>query len=891
MENDKLLAFVAQYSEYFRDLLQQYHDQIYSPPADGEYYENVQYYINQIYAINHTNDVEFVQSELRHRKNLAQFWAGIMELSGEWRLEDCTKFYSDIADACVQIALKTIIHQLQANNIIANDAGLFSVAMGKLGARELNFSSDIDCILIYDEEICQITNPDRFNKELRNAGLLFIRLLNEYTADGFVYRTDLRLRPDPSVTPLIVSTSSALRYYQSTGAFWERMAHIKARIHAGNVVAGQKYLTQIQPFIFRRKLDFLAIDEMAQIRARILQNLDKFEGLYNLDIKLSHGGIRSIEFITQSLQIVYGGKYPQLQGGQTIEMLGELYKLQKITDHEFQILTSAYYFYRKLEHYLQMLQNEQTHHLPKTAESFAHFAGFLRMEPQILGDKILFFMNQVQAIENQYFGEYINNLRAEEPIKNDTPHHISAESLAIMNVWQTSPYKALKNEKSNHYIIKLIQKITILGHDDKNINDKILLFDTILQKIPQGLEFLVLLDKNPAILPQLFAIFSHSDLCYNYILENPIIIESVLLRHNNRETLENIIKHEFPLRFDYNDLDRIGHSLYQQYFLCCFSLYYDFIIKNQTPARLSHKLSRLRSAVISEATQFLANTYSDNQKTTPDGRDIAILALGKLGVNQLHPLSDSDCMVIYQPANNCRAGYYTKLTSRLGNFLGQLGVHGKMIDWDLRLRPDGEDGAICVQFDGFCNYYQTRAWVWEEIALVKARIIYAPPPLQANIEQAIRAILTKPRQLSDIATACHEMLEKIWQAKKPDDWDLKNRPGGTMQADFIVNGLTLYHAHQYPELAGYFGNINAHILANLGILTHTQANDINSALEFYHQITTLTHLHNAQKWHKLSPPQQWHTAQQCGYASVDNLLENINKHAGNVARIFACVYP
>ncbi len=871
-----LLIFALSHSDYFRNCYENHGEILGNYLNTMPINEILLFLIQEIKQINLDSSIIAIQSQLRTLKHQAQFIAGLGELSQEFDFEYITQIYSKIADACVQVALGKIAHMLETNNIITNGQAIFSIAMGKLGANELNFSSDIDCILIYDEAEIGIKSPENIGIQLRRAGIDFMKILNEYTDQGMVFRTDLRLRPDPSITPLIISKESALRYYQSNGAFWERMAHIKARPHAGNLALGEDYLTKLHPFIFHKNYNYMAYDEIGKIRARIISQIPKFDGILGFNIKLGWGGIRAIEFIIQAMQLVYGGRNRYLHSRASMAALDKLYSYNHISDEHYQYLRSAYYFYRHIEHKLQMMNNAQTHELPNSIQELMILCDFCRENPNNFINKLEFFIDKIQEIENYYFGEWLHNNQQQN--QNSLENSQVDELSAIFNHWIQAPYRALRHEKAQYLINKFIPIIANQAKLTDNPLQSVQFFDSYLQSITHSVDFLALLINHPNILAKIFTILEQIPFLSKIISENPLIIEALIANNLDANT-EKVIKSACN---DNEYIEYLGLEVARVYFELLFNAVQYITDKKDQSAKIIANISEIHEKIFQIATPQIIHHYQSSQFLTDEGDDLAIIAFGRLATKTMLPQSDNDCIFVFEASNNCRIGYYTKLINRLCNFFHTIGVHGKMMSIDTRLRPDGEDGAVAVNLESLAEYYHHRAWVWEELALVKARIIYAPPALKEKLQKIIHEILQKKRDKQKIHQECHSMLQKIQEAKKPDFWDFKNKLGGTMQLEFISCALVLIHAHKFPILCQDY---SPEQLKNCGIINENQALILTKCHEFYLQLGFALRL-VPKNWHELTHSQQKFIMQICTQDTESEFFAKINEIAELVIQLY-----
>ncbi len=677
--------------------------------------------------------------KLRLAKRRAALWIAICDLADIWSLETVTQKLSEFADKAVNLAWCAAFNielrkgkfpkKYDAN---PDNVGFFILAMGKLGAYELNYSSDIDLICFFDEEIF---NPEEFQAVRRtfiNATKNMYRLLNENGKDGYVFRTDLRLRPDPSVTPVCMGVDAAERYYASLGRSWERAAFIKARVCAGDFLAGSKFLKNLEPFIWRKYLDYAAIADAHDIRLRIRDHYQTKSGNITLpkhNMKLGRGGIRDIEFFTQTHQIIFGGRDKSIRSKATIKSLKLISEKKWLPVNLVKNLTDHYCFHRTIEHRLQMINDAQTHELPSSDQGFARLASLMSKDKDELKQELFFRLSETNAAIEGFF----------EPQKFD--QNIETQSIPkefeerIKN-WTSFP--ALRADRAISIFERLKPSIFKKINSTSRPNETLKAFDNFLSKLPAGVQLFSLFENNIQILDLLIDILGTSEALSEYLVKNTAVLESVIAPEfwkswPNKKYLADELVAKLLAETDY------------------------------------------------EAKLDLARHWC-------------------LGAGTLHANSDLDLIIIFDSGSDDKSEglksipsrqYYSRLTKAFITAISAPMTEGKLYEIDMRLRPSGFQGPVATSWNSYQNYQKNEAWVWEHLALTRARGIAGNKILLGNFE-SFRGSFLKSYGRDNIFKELNEMRSRISQAKSLNPWDAKVGPGRLQDIDLLSQAACLF---------------------------------------------------------------------------------------------------
>ena len=763
-----------------------------------------------------------LMADLRRLKTEAHVLIALADLAGAADAETSVRRLSALADAAVGAAIDFLLREAHDQGKLklpdrdrpGEGSGFVVLGMGKLGAAELNFSSDIDLILFFEAEAPAIIDPldatDLFSRLARRL----IRILSDRTEHGYVFRTDLRLRPDPGSTPLAIPVEAALNYYEGRGQNWERAAMIKARPVAGDFEAGMAVLKDLQPFVWRKYMDYAAIADVHSIKRQIHAHKGHGEiAVRGHNVKLGRGGIREIEFFVQTQQLIAGGRFPELRGRETVAMLERLTERGWIDADACASLTRQYWFLRDVEHAIQMVADEQAHDLPEddegleriarmrgfaSAEAFAdafraslkevesHYAALFETAPQLsAGVGNLVFTGDVDDPDTL---QTLSGLGFERP----------SDICRVIRTWHFGRYRATRSSEARERLTELTPALLAAFGRTRRADEAIIRFDEFLAGLPAGIQLFSLLQSNPGLLqllanimgaaPRLAAIITRRPHVFDGLLD-PLLMSEL----PNKAYLAGRLASFLGGAAIYEErLDRLRIFAAEQKFLIGIRLLTGAI----DAARAGKAFSDLADLTISAAFDAVLAEFARRHGHVPGGRAV-ILGMGKLGSRELTAGSDVDVILLYDHAAEAEESdgdkplapsqYYARLTQRMIAAVSAPTAEGVLYEIDLRLRPSGNKGPVATHVEAFRKYQETEAWSWEHMALTRARVVAGDEGLATAVADDVAAILAAPRDRAKLLKDACEMRGIIETEKPPrDGWDLKLMPGGLIDLEFIA---------------------------------------------------------------------------------------------------------
>ncbi len=740
---------------------------------------------------------------LRIAKRRIALLAGLADCGGVWDLAQVTGALTKLSDRAVEVALQSVLAPVlrsgkipgQTGDDLATCAGLTVLSMGKTGARELNYSSDIDLIVLFDDS--------RFSDaDLGEARMQFIRavrkamgLLSDLTGDGYVFRTDLRLRPDPSATPVAISISAAERYYESLGRTWERAAFIKARPSSGDLAAGKRFLKEIRPFIWRRHLDFATIEETQQMQAKIRAQKNTWDDarLDGRNLKLGPGGIREIEFFTQTRQMIAGGRDPSLRVRGTCEGLSRLAAAGWIPKPEAEELAERYAVLRTWEHRVQMVQDAQTHALPKDAEGWERMAAFLgRPDGASLKAEMQGTFKRVQELTAPLL------LQKPGPAVAVPAHPDAAE---VTQRWHG--FAALRSDRARAILARLLPDILQRFERAAKPEEALLQFERFLQRLPAGVQVFSLFEANPQLIDLMVDIASSSPVLAEYLSRHAQVLDAVIGgsffdpwpgRDGLVQELSEALAHDAE---DYEQkLDATRRWQKEWRFRVGVHLLRGLIDAQEAAAQYSD----LAEAVLEVLSPVVVAQFAEKHGEMP-GRGGAVVGMGSLGARNLAATSDLDLIVIYDAPGDAMSdgrrpldarAYYARLTKAFVTALSAQMSEGMLYEVDMRLRPSGRQGPVATGWAAFRSYQETEAWTWEHLALTRARVIAGSAELAEDIERFRRELIAGEADIAKVMADLEDMRGRL-RAGKPrkGPWDTENGPGGRQDIELLASACAL----------------------------------------------------------------------------------------------------
>jgi glutamate-ammonia-ligase adenylyltransferase len=777
---------------------------------------------------------EHVVRELRRNRAAHALLVGLADIGGVWSVEDVTHALSDLADASVRAAVAVAVQEAAAGRkLLPRDAeepgagsGFVVLALGKHGARELNYSSDIDLVVFFDPlsgALAEGVEPTSFYSRLAQQ---FARVLQERTPEGYVHRVDYRLRPDPGSTPTAVSLASAYTYYETVGQNWERAALIKARPIAGDLGLGERFLADLTPFIWRKYFDFAAIADVHAMKRQIHAVRGHEEiAVAGHDIKLGRGGIREIEFFVQTQQLVFGGRRPGLRGRRTLEMLAELHDEGWITAKARDELTAAYRFLRSIEHRLQMVADEQTQRLPSDPDalkSFAKFCGFRTLKSFEM--ELCRHANNVQCHYAMLFEEgpeltaEVGNLvftgTTDDPDTLATLRRLGFKeperAAETIRGWHFGRRPAVTSPRAREVLTELVPSLLAALGGTADPDGALGALDQAFGQMPAAVELMTILRSHDRLRLLFADLLGTAPRLADTVAQSPHVLDTIIDPTfsepvTDAARIEGRVRGLIGQPAHFEDfLDRSRDAARQIRFLASARLLSGVF----SPEQAGQAYAAIADAIIRASLESVRTAFEMDHGTVPGGR-LAVVGLGRLGSRELTADSDLDLIVLYDfdqehressgPRRLDAVVYYTRLTQRLIAALTVPTRRGKLYDIDLRLRPQGGKGPLASQFRGFVSYQRGEAELWEHMALTRARVIAAGKGFGAEVSEAIADIVRRRRNPADVAAGVRAMRDLIAAEKGDDDaWDMKLAAGGLTDLDFLGQALVLAHASERP---------------------------------------------------------------------------------------------
>jgi glutamate-ammonia-ligase adenylyltransferase len=750
------------------------------------------------------------------------------------------------------------------------NSGLFVLAMGKMGAGELNYSSDIDLIVFFDPQAPTLTQdiePQPFFVRVTQA---MARLLQQRTGDGYVFRVDLRLRPDPASTQVAISIDAALHYYERDGRTWERAAMIKARPCAGDLKAGEAMVAELAPFVWRKHLDFAALADVHDMKRQMQTYRGQSEvAVEGHNVKIGPGGIREIEFFAQTQQLIAGGRHAELRVRPTLEALTALASNHWITIEARDELSAAYHFLRRVEHRLQMVADEQTHSLPADTEAMERFACFFGYDGRAaFARDLLGHLNIVQGHYSKLFeGDPAGTAKlpvvdyAAGPEDSRLLEHLTVlgfkEPIAVAQtaqLWLAGEYRVFRIESTRKAFAEFLPAlIDGLAHAEEP-DRAVVAFDRFLQALQRGGRLVTLLGQNRELVALVALVLGAAPRLGDMLARQPQLMDGLIdprffgAMPDQRElsarlaaTLKDAATYE-------EFLDRLRLFGQESLFLIGSRILSGTVSAQQAGVAFADAAE----GIVHTVHELVAELFTA-QHGWIKGQQTAILAMGRLGSREMTASSDLDLILLYdfdpeRPDSDGErslhgAHYFARFTQRLISAFTIRTNYGVLYDIDMRLRPSGRAGPLASHINSFAEYQDREAWTWEHMALTRARVISSSPEFRARIEKVIRDALIRSREPVSIAKDVADMRRAIALEKgEKDIWDLKYAAGGLTDIDFVAQYLQLFHAEAHPDILDVSSLRVLDHAERLGVLSHPDAEVLRAAGRLYNDLTQILRL-------------------------------------------------
>jgi [glutamine synthetase] adenylyltransferase / [glutamine synthetase]-adenylyl-L-tyrosine phosphorylase len=750
---------------------------------------------------------EPLATALRRARGKQALSLAIGDLSGALSLEQVTGRLTDFADLALDLAIREAISGYMPD---AEPGGFAAIALGKHGSGELNYSSDIDPILIFDPETLPCRSRDEPVEAAVRIGRRIVELLQARDGDGHVFRIDLRLRPSPEVTPIALPVEAAISYYESQALPWERSAFIRSRACAGDMALGQGFLNAINPFIWRRGLDFGAVREIRSISARIRSHHSRGQLLGpGYDLKRGHGGIRDCEFFAQIHQLIFGGREPALRTPATCDALAALAEAGRIDPDEAQELIAAYRTYRTIEHRLQMVDDRQTHALPTNADELDNVARLHGLtDGRALIDLLTPHVARVATISDALDGDSGDGLPTNMQALSDRlaafgfpdPEHAARR----VEHWRSGTIRALRSsnalEALEVILPRLIEALGKASDPTRAINR----FSAMVERLPSAINLFRLLEAQPGLLTLITSIMSHAPTLSEALARRAELLDR-LLDASAFDRLGAVEDLAAEMRFS-GDLELQLDLVRQIVAEHRFALGVQLLEGAHDPLEIAGGYSRLAEAAIIVVADATIAQFEARHGLVP-GSELVILALGRMGGGELTHASDIDLIYLFSGDFASESDgikplgavhYFNRLAQQVTTGLSAPTAAGALYEIDTRLRPSGNDGPVAVSLDGFAKYQAEQAWTWEHMALCRARVVYGSGEARAAVEAVLSQTLNTPRDRAKLIADATKMRADMAEHKPPKGpLDVKLCSGGLVDLEFLI------HVTQLAQNAGF----------------------------------------------------------------------------------------
>lgn len=764
---------------------------------------------------------------LRIAKARGALLTAVAEIGRVWTARDTTRAMSDIADAALEACLDLMTREaaergdlaLSGDEAVAAKSGLAIFALGKHGGQELNYSSDIDIVVFYDPQ-CLALAPDADHSKIYVRMVRhLVAMMQDRTADGYVFRTDVRLRPDPGSTPIAISVDAALSYYESRGQNWERAAWIKARPCAGDKAVGERFLKELAPFIWRKHLDFSTIADIQAMKRQI--NIHRNVGgarVMGHNVKLGRGGIREVEFFVQTQQLIAGGRDPGLRVRPTIEALDALVEGGWINADTAQDLEQTYWFLRAVENRLQMLRDEQTHTMPETEQGVAEIALLMGYDGREAFEeayraalaRVVEYYSEL-FIEGTSLADEMGNLvftgSDDDPGTLETLTELGFSDpvsvSATIRKWHYGSYAATRASKARQHLTEFLPSLLKTIAATGNADAAFARFDDFLKRLPTGVQMFALLH-NHEVLAQLLI---------DFMASAPRLAEAVIHRAHVMDGLidpsfagdiaqsESLVASVDAFLADarsYEDMiDRARIIGQEQKFLIAAGLVGGALSAEQAGRQFTALAETLMAQLFNAVRKAFAARHGEIA-----GARVGLLAFGKMASREMTATSDLDFILLYDVPEGTKGSdgekpldppsYFTRLTQRLLAAITAPTAEGVLYDADMRLRPSGNAGPLATSVKRFKSYQREDAWTWEHLALTRARMTIADPGLAETVDAEIAAIMDLPRDAAKTVKDVRDMRALMARERPPrHPFDLKLHEGGLIDLEFIAQTAQL----------------------------------------------------------------------------------------------------
>ncbi len=836
---------------------------------------------------------------LRREKRALATALAIGDLAGAFHLTRVMGELSSFADRALDTAISDAILKRMPDTV---PRGFVALALGKHGAQELNYSSDIDPILLYDPGTLPCRERDDPAEAAQRYARQVLQTMSAQTAEGYVFRVDLMLRPASEVSPPALSCAAALTHYESSALAWERAAFIRSRSASGDVPMGEEFLDAIRSFIWRRNLDFGAIEEIGRLTSRIRDNHDgPREPGPGYDVKRGRGGIREVEFFAQTHQLIHGGRDPSLRVRGTRAALDALAAAGRIKAQDALLLGNSYDRLRAIEHRLQMVADRQTHSLPgdpSALDSVARLDGLadgkalideLRAITDAVGSR---FDSLVDVTDNQKVAPALSRRSSGLAAHLEELGYANPEDLAKrIGGWGEGKVRALRSEAARAAFDAVLPALLTAFADAPDPDRALLRWESLLVKLPSAVNLFRLLEARPALIDQLASVLTLSPFLADMLGRRPELLDRLIdhsafdLPGNVSEIAAKMARRERGDDYEHA-LDRIRIVTGETRF----ALGVQLIGAANDPLAIGDALSRTAEAALEVAAKDAEDEFAQRHGRIA-GASLVIVGLGRFGGGSLTHASDLDVIFIYDGDQSAESDgerplgatlYFNRLAQRVIAALSVPTAEGALYEVDTRLRPQGAQGPLAVSLDGFARYQREEAWTWEHMALTRARALTGTPKARAKLDEIVASVLQIERDPEQLKTEVLKMRDEMAAHKTPrGPLDMKLKRGGLIDFEFMVHYL------QLRDRTAYSANLAPAIsrLIKQGLLPETMRGAYDLMTRMLVAVRLL-----APDAQDPPAPAQAALARACGHKDYDSLLKAASEARHGVAQSWADIF-
>lgn len=757
-----------------------------------------------LFARSITEPVGNVATQLRIEKRRLSLIVALGDLLGRFDLTRVTSLLSDFADDALGRAIRAAILERTPD---AEPVGFTAIALGKQGSHELNYSSDIDPILLFDPARLPRRGKEEPVEAAVRIGRRVVDILQTRDGDGYVMRVDLRLRPSPEATPIVLPVGAAISYYESQALAWERAAFIRGRACAGDLALGEYFIDAIRPFVWRRGLDYGTIREIRDISRRIRDHYAQSQAFgLGYDLKRGRGGIREVEFFAQIHQLIHGGREVALRTPATRDALAALAQAERIDPDDAAFLSEAYTLFRTVEHRLQMVDDLQTHSLPNDQGALDNVAALHGLENgQALLDLLRPYTERVGTIYDGLSEESEPRLPTNsETLRNrlEAAGFDHATGAArIVEGWRKGDYPALRTPQAREALEALLPGLIVAFSNAPDSTHAITRFDAMISRLPSAINFFRLLEAQPGLARLLSEVLCHAPTLAEQLgrraeLLDGLIDASALEPMPDVDNLAASMR-KCEARVDYQwRLDHVRRLVNEKRF----ALGAQIIAGTSDPLEVSAGYARVAEAAVQVLAKATIAEFAETHGHVPDS-ELVILSLGRMGGEALTHASDLDLVYVFTGKHDAESDgrrplgaetYYNRLAQRISGALSVPTAAGPLYEIDTRLRPSGAQGPLAVSLDGFARYQRKDAWTWEHMALTRLRPLFGSVAARAKVMAEVSAVLEGARPDRDIVADAAKMRTEMAAHKHPaGPLDVKLLDGGLVDLEFAVHTLQL----------------------------------------------------------------------------------------------------